>query len=225
MRPLAVAMLIATYTTIGHAEFAEADSYFKGIDDERHEGKEGRSHDCGTLSLYMLLGLERNLVDFPALAAAMPGGPYRSHSLKELGEVAGRFGLTLCGRQLSSESFPRDRPLIAHLDRKPHGHFVVVRFVGHSGHLVQILDPSDVPRIIDLDKLIASPEWTGMVLSPCRGMSIGRILLACGLAISAFLFCFKGFWPAIHERFVRGIMRKRRYNDVTTSAIRTKPEI
>jgi hypothetical protein len=51
---------------------------------------------------------------------------------------------------------------------QPSGHFIVIRPVGHSGTLVQILDPNRAPYVIEADQLHTLPGWTGIALVPDR---------------------------------------------------------
>ena len=55
--------------------------------------------------------------------------------------------------------------MIAFLKR---GHYVLVRPVGHTGKLVQVLNGVEPTRIMDKEVLFASSEWTGLVLAPRR---------------------------------------------------------
>ena len=50
----------------------------------------------------------------------------------------------------------------------PEGHFIVVRPVGHTGRLVQVLDGELNPNVGDAEWLFASPSWTGLALVPHR---------------------------------------------------------
>ncbi len=61
-----------------------------------------------------------------------------------------------------------DRPWIVHLKQSGHGHFLVVRPVGHSGRLVQVIDPPSLPEVVDVDALLARSDWTGLGLTPER---------------------------------------------------------
>ena len=122
--------------------------------------------DCGTSSLYTLLRLEGKGVAFDILCKRMPGGAQRAHTLAELRDCAHSFGLRLRGVRLPVRRESLDRPMLVFLDQKPHGHFVVVRPVGHSGNLVQVFDPGLEPAVMDAAALFASPEWTGIALVP-----------------------------------------------------------
>ena len=72
------------------------------------------------------------------------------------------------------------------MKRTQHGHFLVIRPVGHTGKLVQIVDSLQSPEVIDKSVLLASPEWTGLALVPGRiswtpvlvGGSLGTIVFA-----------------------------------------------
>ena len=124
--------------------------------------------DCGTSSLYTMMRLEGFEIPFDDLCGRMVGGTNRSHSLKELRDVARSNGLALRGVKLENAGLDFDRPALVYLDRKPHGHFVVVRPVGHSGTMVQMIDPNLSPVVMDATRLYAMPDWTGLALMPGR---------------------------------------------------------
>ncbi len=88
--------------------------------------------------------------------------------MKELRDAARACGLNLDGIELRpSEKSPRDAS-IAWLRQGPHGHFVVVRPVGHTGKLVQVIDLSERIEIVDASQLYSSSAWTGLVLMKRR---------------------------------------------------------
>ncbi len=150
-------------------------------DDNRSESGAG-AWDCGTYALYHLLHLEglshrldqvRSALDTPAAT----GG----HTLKELRQAAGRLGLSLDAIAIP-KSFPAiDRPGLAFVKSGPEGHFLVIRPVGHTGRLIQLLDGERPPVVVDWDRLFASPSWTGLVLVPRRPNNFRRALLFCGI--------------------------------------------
>lgn len=53
---------------------------------------------------------------------------------------------------------------------------MVVRPVGHTGKLVQVLEANTIPVIVDAKDLFSSPEWTGLALVPSRPNWPARIL-------------------------------------------------
>jgi hypothetical protein len=64
----------------------------------------------------------------------------------------------------------------------------VIRPVGHSGKLVQVLDPNRDPEVLDADRLERSRSWTGLALVPRRSSRSGQVfagLLALGAAAAA----------------------------------------
>ena len=147
--------------------------------------------DCGTKALYFLLRLEGRSTDPARIVAALDGvaapsetkEPVQGRSMRDLRDAAGRLGIKLDGVRWPSGPTPPDRPVIAFLDRKPHGHFVTVRPVGHSGKLVQVFDGETDPKVIDAAKLIATSEWTGLILAPRRANWLAR-LAGVGVAVA-----------------------------------------
>lgn len=124
--------------------------------------------DCGTISLGVLLSLEGHPIEPDLLLARLrpssPAGP----SLQELRDAAAAHGLALRGVRLNREERAIDRPMIVFLQRDGHGHFQVVRPVGHTGKLAQVIDPNQPPMVVDKAALFAMPDWTGMALIPER---------------------------------------------------------
>ena len=47
-------------------------------------------------------------------------------------------------------------------------YFLVIRPIGHTGKLVQVIDSDQPTRVMDKADLIASDQWTGLVLVPRR---------------------------------------------------------
>ena len=117
----------------------EAGSSSRGLPDWPQQAAD-QILDCGTLSLYTLLKMERAAVDLRALQAAMPGMAPGGYSMKELRDAAETLGVPLEGVRLKQGCGSIDRPMIVFLERPGHGHFVTVKPVGHSGNLIQVLD-------------------------------------------------------------------------------------
>lgn len=121
-------------------------------------------YDCGTLSLYMLLSIEGRPTDLKVIESSLPAPHPKGYSMKDLREGARLCGLSLRGVEFGKSVTGLDRPMVVLLRRKDHGHYVVIRPVGHSGKLIQILDSNKAPAIIDADILSNSSEWSGLVL-------------------------------------------------------------
>ncbi len=142
--------------------------------------------DCGLASLYLLLRLEGHSVSLSPLAAQLPPRPAEGYSMKDLRDAARLIGLRLNGiRLLPEKPFPRSNSL-AFVNRDGHGHFLVIRSVGHSGKLVQVFDGFGGPVVMDWVNLRKSSEWTGLVLLPDATnwrTRIGVIVIAMTLAI------------------------------------------
>jgi len=153
------------------------------------------ANGCGASALYSLLRLEGFRADPNALASRLPPPPPQGHSMKDIREAAATFGLRMAGVRLRDYPAAVDRPMLVYLDRGAHGHFVVVRPVGHTGKLVQVIDASRPPEILDQAYLFSSPGWTGLALAPDRlgpwrllalGLGIGfLLLLAVGMGLRA----------------------------------------
>lgn len=153
-RPLITIAMISV--AIGRCPAQEAD-------------RESEALDCGTQALYAMLRLERGEVDVDAVRASLPARPPSGYTMRHLRDAASARGLTLVGVKLPSGDRAPDRPALAFLKVAPHGHYVVLRPVGQSGRLVQVIDSAKRhPEVLDADLLYRSPSWTGLALVPRR---------------------------------------------------------
>ncbi len=156
----------------------------------RAEGSERPSSDCGTIALFHLLNFSGPNRSFEEVAAALPGRDPRGHSLAELRAGASRLGLAVEGIRLLDAGRSPVPPMIAFIERGEHGHFVALRPVGHTGHLVQMFDGLADPEVIDRGDLIRLPGWTGLGLEPGGARRTYRTVAT--LAASAVLLGLGG---------------------------------
>lgn len=124
-------------------------------------------YDCGTLAIYALTRAENRQVSLADIARALPAQRAQGYSMKELKNAAAEFDCPLRGVLLRAD-WKLDRPAIVFLNEQGHGHFVVIRPVGESAKLVQVLELRETPYILDMSDLRASPSWTGLALIPER---------------------------------------------------------
>jgi hypothetical protein len=143
--------------------------------------------DCGALALYTLLSLEGIGTDLAKIDAALPSRHPEGYSMAELRSAAHQCGLDLIGVKWNKSVRQPDRPLLALLRRGDHGHYVVVRPVGHTGSLVQILDIKMEPLILDATILYAMPEWTGLALIPKPKGSLTHLIIVMATGILVLL--------------------------------------
>jgi hypothetical protein len=149
---------------------------------------------CGEAALYNLLRIEGHDVPYFKIALRLPSGDARGHSMAQLRDAARDLGIELVGVRISRFESPPTNPLLMLQRRSGHGHYVVVRRVGHSGKLLQVIDSSSPPTILDAVDFGASADWTGMALAerrprrPPLGLVIGAVgaLLILG-SISIFV--------------------------------------
>ena len=142
-------------------------------------------YDCGAISLFTLLRLESIAASLQEVEAQLPRPQPQGYSFKQLREAASRLGLNLHAVQLPKDSKSPDQPTLMYFSEPPMGHFTVVRPLGHSGHLVQVLDPFRNPDVCDYSELSSSPHWTGLALVPSRSRPWLRALGGVGLGIGA----------------------------------------
>ena len=120
--------------------------------------------DCGPNTLVLLLRLAGRQVGLDEVKQALPRRHDVGYSLAELKTAASQFGLRLNGVRLDKSDLPLAQPAIAFLHTAGEGHFILMRPVGTTGKVVQVIDPPLAPTIMDYDKLLASPGWTGRML-------------------------------------------------------------
>jgi hypothetical protein len=121
-------------------------------------------YDCGTIALYQFLQLEGAKVSLDEIEKHLPTPPPNGFSLMELRDVSRRFGMELIGVQLQvTDKAPRRSALLL-LNEGRHGHYVVIRPVGHTGRLVQLLDFDKPPVVMDAARLYKAKAWTGIAL-------------------------------------------------------------
>jgi hypothetical protein len=122
--------------------------------------------DCGVNALFVLLRLEGRPVTLDRLESALPARRPDGYSMAELSAAAGSLGLGLEGVRFAKGDRALNRPAIAFLRDAKGGHFAVLRPVGTTGTMVQVIDPPAAPWIADYDRLFAARTWTGRILVP-----------------------------------------------------------
>jgi hypothetical protein len=102
------------------------------------------------------------------------------YTLGELRAAAERAGFPLDGIRLRRDRAPQ-RASLVYLHNGRFGHFNVIRPVGHSGTLVQVLDGDKHARVVDFPTLYSRAEWTGLALVPSRPLQgLWHVMLLAG---------------------------------------------
>jgi hypothetical protein len=144
--------------------------------------------DCGVSALYILLRLEGKPSTVEQIESTLPRRNPAGYSMAELASASRALGVDLEGVRLEKGGGPITRPAIAYLEDGAWGHFAVVRPVGTTGTMVQVIDPPSHPLIADYDRVLKAKSWTGRVLVPRRHWSARRsLLLAIATSCSALL--------------------------------------
>ena len=153
------------------------------------------SLDCGQNSLFILLRLSGLEVSVDRLKSTLPPQHPSGYSMTELISAAEASGLGLEGVRFDKGDRPLDRPAIMYLADGGGGHFAVIRPVGTTGTMVQVIDPPYAPRIVDTSRLFESGTWTGRVLI-ARDPWPSRNRSTLGAAIGGFavLAAGMGLW-------------------------------
>jgi hypothetical protein len=156
----------------------------------RTDDRETIRLDCGVNALYVLLNLEGHPSSIDQLLSALPAPQPDGYSMAELADAARARGLPLDGVRLAKGDPSPVRPVIAFLNDPRGGHFAVLRPVGTTRTMVQVIDPPSAPWIADLDRVVGSKNWTGKVLTPrdhwihraapaALSLAAGSLLIVC----------------------------------------------
>lgn len=180
--------------------FASYQSFGCQAEENRARG-EVLSYDCGTIAVHTVLALEGRAMPIDTLRAHLPAPSPKGHSMAELRAAAKACGLALTGVKLPRSNDAPDRPALVFLKQEDHGHFLVVRPVGHSGKLIQVIDSTGDPVVMDAVDLYASSQWTGLALIPVRPNWPLRIALG-STVFSGFAFVL--LLAASRSRAARG---------------------
>ena len=118
------------------------------------------------MALYILLRVEGREVTLDRLVSVLPPPHDDGYSMAELSAAAGSCGFELEGVQFVQGEKALRRSAIAFLRQGRGGHFAVLRPVGTTGTMVQVIDPPDAPWITDYERILSSKPWTGRILYP-----------------------------------------------------------
>jgi hypothetical protein len=154
------------------------------------------SWDCGTVALYHLLHLSGRFADLDELRSVMGAPGAEGHSFRELRQAAGHFGLPLDAIVLPKQRSAIQGSVLLFVKLGREGHFLVVRPVGHTGHLIQVLDGDRPPTVIDAERLFDSPSWTGLALVPRRSYHL--VIAAVGTAFACMAALALRLWTRTH---------------------------
>lgn len=143
--------------------------------------------DCGAYCLYLMARLEGRAIDVPKLERALPARHPAGSSMLELQRSARALGMRFRGIRFGKNDAPLDRPAIAFLNASGEGHYVVLRPVGFTGTMVQVMNPPLVPRVIDYKNLFNTPSWTGRLLVPETAFEYWAPRLGGGVALVVLL--------------------------------------
>jgi ABC-type bacteriocin/lantibiotic exporter with double-glycine peptidase domain len=147
--------------------------------------------DCGVNALFILLRLEGRPVSLDRLLDSLPPRHPDGYSMDELTAASRTLGLELEGIRFAKGDEPPKRPAIAFVKDDRGGHFAVLRPVGTTGTMVQVIDPPSPPWIGDFDRIIGTKIWTGRILVAreprLAQRSITAILIIAGFAALMYM--------------------------------------
>lgn len=159
--------------------------------------------DCGINALFILLHLEGRPVALERLLSALPARQPAGYSMAELAAASRSCGLVLEGVRFQGGVRPLRHAAIAFLQDGRGGHFTVLRPVGNTGTMVQVIDPPHVPRVVDYDRIVTARAWTGQILVPRDGPPRQAVVLA-SLAVTGLIGLVVGRLRRSHRQGRRG---------------------
>ncbi len=125
---------------------------------------ESNKIDCGANALFVMARLEGRPVTLDRLISALPPRHHQGYSMAEMVVAAQSLGLGLEGVRLGRFDRPLDRPAIAFIKDARGGHYAVLRPVGATGTMVQVIDPPLPPLISDYEQVFSTKTWTSQIL-------------------------------------------------------------
>lgn len=158
---------------------------------------------CGVSTLFMMARLQGLPVTLEEVELSLGPGSAGGHTLAELILAGGSFGLKLQAVKFDPDGFQPNAPLIAHLTRNDMGHYVILQPVGHSGHLIQVLDPPDLVEVLDSDDFARTSGWRGVALAPAKNHAASSLLLTFLIASAIVVMLFY-----LILRFIRSLGKK-----------------
>lgn len=167
--------------------------------------------DCGTNALFVLHRLENRSITLDKVTAVLPTRHPKGYSMRELSTASRSLGIDLEGVHFGNGDKALTRPAIAFVEDKRGGHYAVLRPLGTTGTMVQLIDPPHAPWITDYATLFSSRNWTGRILIP-RGTWWTRYTYFGILAVGGALL-LTGLWAGgrMCEREQESLMEDR-YN-------------
>ena len=121
--------------------------------------------------------------------------------MAELKAAAKLLGLDLEGVRFDKRDTALDRPVIAFLKDAKGGHFAILRPVGTTGTMVQVIDPPHAPWITDYERLFASKPWMGRILVPSDPWIVQNA--APLIATGGLLLLVAAFWHRLRSARVQ----------------------
>ncbi len=167
---------------------------------------------CGPVSLYLFLRLNGLKVSYDDVVAGFGSHHKIGATLADMKQAAGNCGLAVeCVRVRALPDVRRS--IIAYLnpgDRTNAGHYIVVRPIGETGTMVQVISPPSMPRARDRSDLCADPAWTGIVIVPANRTSRVPSVLVGVIAVGGVLGVMATVRSSAFRRLALGLLSKSR---------------
>jgi ABC-type bacteriocin/lantibiotic exporter with double-glycine peptidase domain len=120
------------------------------------------------MALSLLLKLEGREQSLERLLELLPTRSPAGFSMAELAAASRKLGLALDGVEAPRGRSTLERPAIVLFQGPRGGHYAVVRPVGSTQTMVQVIDPPGHPFITDYNRLTEGKMWTGRALIPSK---------------------------------------------------------
>ena len=94
--------------------------------------------------------------------------------------------------------------MLVFLNQGEHGHFLVLRPVGHSDQLVQVVDSVNPPMVMNKSTLLATKSWTGLALISDKSThSMKLVMQVTGATLMIGIIIFLSFGLVFSRRASR----------------------
>jgi len=110
--------------------------------------------------------LQGRPVTVDRILSQLPAHHPDGYSMAELAAASEALGLPLRGVRFAKGDPNPGQPAIAFLESERGGHFSVLRPLGTTATMVQVIDPPIPPWVTDYDRLFVNGIWTDRILLP-----------------------------------------------------------
>lgn len=135
--------------------------------------------------MYIFLKISKYEYSLDTVKNSLPANSPDGYSMQDLCVTGNKLGLDLAGVKITDDAFVFEEPSIVLLKGGKNGYYVVVRPIGRSGKLIQIIDPAGSIEVVEWRALRKSSYWTGLALMPRRAIRFQtRVIMIASIYIN-----------------------------------------